>query len=194
MENFSPFCRCLAYAVKSLIKKHLRLHEKNFSPGSRGEVPAPSRQAGIPPNRAENFSCNRVQPGLKVSRTCVFGMFAFITQTKMASAGSTPNLSFSQTSDESSKQRLKWNDGDKIDNLLMALQNYKSNMEFSNVDFNRREKPKQYEAVRLTLALIYEADPYQFGPVEVAPITFQCPVNDNLVIHALVLHKEQAQQ
>ena len=66
-------------------------------------------------------------------------------------------------------------------------------MEFSNVDFNS-EKPKQYEAVRLTLALISEADPYQFGPVEVAPITFQCPVNDNLVMQALVLYKEQAQQ
>ena len=97
-------------------KKHLRLDEKNFS---RGEVPARSRQAGIQPNRAENFSCNRVQPGrkiptrLKVSRTCVFGMFAFITQTKTASAGSTPNLNLSQTSDKSSKQRFKWNDGDK---------------------------------------------------------------------------------
>ena len=105
-------------------KKHLRLHEKNFSPGSRGEVPARSRQAGIPPKRAENFSCNRVQPGLKVSRTYVFGMFAFITQTKMASAGSTPKLNLSQTSDKSSKQRFKWNDGDKIDNLLTALQNH----------------------------------------------------------------------
>ena len=82
----------------------------------------------------------------------------------MASAGSTPNLNLSQTSDKSSKQRFKWNDGNKINNLLMALQNYKSTMEFSSVDFNS-EKPKQYEAVRLTLALIYEADPYQFGPI-----------------------------
>ena len=111
-------------------KKHLRLHEKNFSPGNRGEVPARSRQAGIPPKRAENFSCNRVQPGLKiptglkVSRTHVFGIFAFITQTKMASAGSTPKLNLSQTSDKSSKQRFKWNDGDKIDNLLPSLQNH----------------------------------------------------------------------
>ena len=105
-------------------KKHLRLHGKKFSPGSRGEVPARLRQAGIPPKRAENFSCNRVQPGLKVSLTYVFGMFAFITQTKMASAGSTPNLNLSETSDKSSKQRFKWNDGDKIDNLLTALQNH----------------------------------------------------------------------
>ena len=52
------------------------------------------------------------------------GMFAFITQTKMASAGSTPNLNLSQTSDKSSKQRFKWNDGDKIDNLLTVLQNH----------------------------------------------------------------------
>ena len=66
-------------------------------------------------------------------------------------------------------------------------------MEFSNVDFNS-DKPKQYEAVRRTLPLIYEADPCQFGPVEVAPMTFQCPVNDNLVMQALVLYKEQGQQ
>ena len=66
-------------------------------------------------------------------------------------------------------------------------------MEFSNVDFNS-DKPKQYEAVRRTLALIYEADPYQFGPVEVTPMIFQCPVNDNLVMKDLVLYKEQAQQ
>ena len=111
-------------------KKHSRLYEKNFSPCSRGEVPARSRQAGIPPKRAENFSSNRVQPwlkvptGLKVSRTYVFGMFTFIMQTKMASAGSTPNLNLFQTSDRSSKQRFKWNDGDKIDNLLTALQNH----------------------------------------------------------------------
>ena len=89
----------------------------------------------------------------------------------MASAGSTPNLNLSQNSDKSSKPRFKWNDGDKIDNLLMALQNYKSTMEFSNVDFNS-DKPKQYEAVRRTLALIYEADPYQFGPVQVSPKVF----------------------
>ena len=43
-------------------------------------------------------------------------------------------------------------------------------MEFSNVDFNS-DKPNQYETVRRTLALICEADPYQFGPVEVAPMT-----------------------
>ena len=66
-------------------------------------------------------------------------------------------------------------------------------MEFSNVDFNS-DKPKQYEAVRHTLALMYEAGPYEFGPVEVAPMIFQCPVNDNLVMKALVLYKEQAQQ
>ena len=34
----------------------------------------------------------------------------------------------------------------------------------SNVDFNS-DKRKQYEAVHRTLALIYEADPYQFRPV-----------------------------
>ena len=66
-------------------------------------------------------------------------------------------------------------------------------MEFSIIDCNS-DKPKQYEAVRHTLALIYEADPYQFGPVEVASMIFQCPVHDNLVMKDLVVYKEQAQQ
>ena len=65
-------------------------------------------------------------------------------------------------------------------------------MEFSNIDFNS-DKPKQFEAVHHTLSLIYEADPYQFGSVKVAPMIFQCPVNDNLVMKDLVLYKEQAQ-
>ena len=63
-------------------------------------------------------------------------------------------------------------------------------MEFSNVDFNS-DKPKQYEAVHRTLALIYETDPYQFGPVEVAPMIFQCPINDNLVMKDLVLKRNK---
>ena len=66
----------------------------------------------------------KIPTGLKVSHTYVFGMFAFITQMKMASARGTPNLNLSQTSDKSSKQRFKWNDGDQIDNLLTALQNH----------------------------------------------------------------------
>ena len=57
---------------QSPVKNWLRLHGKSSSPDSRGEVPARSRQAGIPPNRAENFSCNCVQPGLKISHVIVF--------------------------------------------------------------------------------------------------------------------------
>ena len=106
-------------------KKHLRLHEKNFSPCSRGEIPARSRQAGR--SRLNGLKISPVivfSPGWKCHAHTVFGMFAFITQTKMASAGSIPNLILSQTSDKSSKQRFKWNDGDKIDNLLTAIQNH----------------------------------------------------------------------
>ena len=128
--EFQPILPMFRLYSQNPHKKHLRSHEKNFSPGSRGEVPAQSRQAGVPPYRAENFSCNCVQPGLKipnglkVSRTYVFGMFAFITQTKMVFAGSTPNKNLSQTSDKSCIQRFKWNDCDEIDNLLTALQNH----------------------------------------------------------------------
>ena len=48
--------------VKGLLKL-ITITWKRFSLDSRGEVPYRSRQAGIPPNRAENFSCNRVELG-----------------------------------------------------------------------------------------------------------------------------------
>lgn len=97
---------------------------------------------------------------------------------KMASAGSTQSSNSSENSDKSIKQRFKWNEGDKIENLLIALQNYKSCMEFNNVDFNA-DKPKQYEAVRRTLALIYEADPYQFGPADVCSFTLHSNTDED---------------
>ena len=98
---------------------------KKFSLGSRGEVQARSRQAGLKISHLIVLSPRlKIPTGLKVSHTYVIGMFAFITQMKMASAGSTPNVNLSQTSDKSSKQRFKWNDGNTIDNLLMALQNH----------------------------------------------------------------------
>ena len=65
MESFSPSCRCLTHVVKALLKINYdymekvsaRIAEVKFQPGPG--------KPGIPRNRTENFSCNRVQPGLK---------------------------------------------------------------------------------------------------------------------------------
>ena len=66
---------------------------------------------------------------------------------------------------ESKEIRFRWDKDDKISNLIQCLSNYKSQMEFSNKDFNA-DKTKQYEAVRKALASIYSHLPSCFGPVE----------------------------
>ena len=63
-------------------------------------------------------------------------------------------------------KRFRWDKNDKVENLIRCLANYKSQMEFKNNDFNA-DKVKQYEAVRVAMAKIYENDPSQFGPLSV---------------------------
>ena len=59
--------------------------------------------------------------------------------------------------------RFKWSD-EKVRNLIRCLQEYKSAMEFKNCDSNA-DKVKQYEAVRKSLAEIYQDDePETFCP------------------------------
>jgi len=60
-------------------------------------------------------------------------------------------------------KRFQWNKGDKIENLILCLANFKLQMEFKNIDFNA-DKVKQYEAVREAMARIYEEEPTFFGP------------------------------
>ena len=60
-------------------------------------------------------------------------------------------------------RRFRWDNGDKVSNLIRCLGNYKSQMEFDNKDFNA-DKVKQYESIRASLAKIYESDPLLFGP------------------------------
>ena len=54
-------------------------------------------------------------------------------------------------------KRFRWDKNDKVENLIRCLANYKSQMEFKNNDFNA-DKVKQYEAVRIAMAKIYEND------------------------------------
>ena len=65
--------------------------------------------------------------------------------------------------------RFQWNNGDKIENLIRCLANYKSKMDYQNSDFNA-DKVKQYEAVREAMARIYEEEPTFFGPPAITPL------------------------
>ena len=67
------------------------------------------------------------------------------------------------------EKRFQWNKGDKIENLIRCLGNYKAQMEYKNVDFNT-DKVKQYEAVREAMARIYEEEPTFFGPPVITPM------------------------
>ena len=58
-----------------------------------------------------------------------------------------------------------------IDDLLRSLGQFKSNMEYRNVDFNA-DKTKQYEAVKDAMARKYCAiDVSFFGPETTSPIS-----------------------
>ena len=58
-----------------------------------------------------------------------------------------------------------------IDDLLRSLGQFKSNMEYRNVDFNA-DKTKQYEAVKDAMAREYCAiDVSFFGPETTSPIS-----------------------
>ena len=57
--------------------------------------------------------------------------------------------------------RFQWNNGDKIENLIRCLANYKSKMDYQNTDF-KADKVKHYEAVWEAMARRYEEEPTFF--------------------------------
>jgi len=68
-----------------------------------------------------------------------------------------------------SAAKFKWKDG-MVDDLLRLLLQFKSNMEYRNLDFNA-DKPKQYEAVREAMAQKDSSvDESWFGPETVTSI------------------------
>jgi len=68
-----------------------------------------------------------------------------------------------------SAAKFKWKDG-MVDDLLRSLFQFKSNMEYRNLDFNA-DKPKQHEAVREAMARKYSSvDESWFGPETVTSI------------------------
>ncbi|XP_046843506.1 uncharacterized protein LOC124437579 [Xenia sp. Carnegie-2017] len=64
------------------------------------------------------------------------------------------------------ERRFRWDKDDKMENLIRCLANYKSQMEFQNMDFYA-DKVRLYEAIRVEMAKIYADDPTQFGPPSV---------------------------
>ena len=67
------------------------------------------------------------------------------------------------------EKRFQWNKGDKIENLIRCLANFKAKMKYNNSDFNA-DKVKQYEAVWEAMARIYEDEPTFFGPPVITPL------------------------
>ena len=67
------------------------------------------------------------------------------------------------------ERRFQWNKGEKIENLIQCLANFKAKMGYNNSDFNA-DKVKQYEAVREAMARIYEDEPTFFGPPVITPL------------------------
>ena len=70
---------------------------------------------------------------------------------------------------EDNNTQFRWNQGDKVFDLIQCLAQYKSTMGYNNSDFSA-DKVKQYEAVRQAMAQIYIDKPWYFGPVCVTPV------------------------
>ena len=68
-------------------------------------------------------------------------------------------------------EKFRWITGNKISDLINALKEYKTHMEFQNIDFNG-DKPRQYEEVRRILARKHAC---WFGPAR----TSMCPESIN---------------
>ena len=75
----------------------------------------------------------------------------------------------SHKKEENKTARFRWNQGDKVSDLIQCLAQYKSTMEYNNSDFSA-DKVKQYEAVRQAMAQIYIDKPWYFGPVRITPV------------------------
>ena len=75
----------------------------------------------------------------------------------------------SQKREDNKTARFRWNQGDKVSDLIQCLAQYKGTMEYNNSDFSA-DKVKQYEAVRQAMAQIYIDKPWYFGPVCVTPV------------------------
>ena len=67
------------------------------------------------------------------------------------------------------EKRFQWNKGDKIENRILCLANFKAKMEYNNSDFNA-DKVKQYEAAGEAMSRIYEDEPTFFGPSIITPL------------------------
>ena len=63
------------------------------------------------------------------------------------------NMAAKTTRDSTTNAKFKWTNG-MIDDLPCSLGQFKSDMEYRNVDFNA-DKTKQYEAVRDAMARKY---------------------------------------
>ena len=81
----------------------------------------------------------------------------------------TSSANNSQKKKENKTARFRWNQGDKVSDLVQCLAQYKSTMEYNNSDFSA-DKVKQYEAVRQAMAKIYIDKPWYFGPVCITPV------------------------
>ena len=81
----------------------------------------------------------------------------------------TSSANNSQKKKENKTARFRWNQRDKVSDLIQCLAQYKSTMEYNNSDFSA-DKVKQYEAVRQAMAKIYIDKPGYFGPVCITPV------------------------
>ena len=86
--------------------------------------------------------------------------------------------------------KFKWSDK-LVNDLLNALSNFKSTMEFKSKDFNA-DKPRQYEEVRKEIVRIDSDNEKYFGPVDLP--TLLSDIDDENEIHLIECQRKKANE
>ena len=154
---------------------NFRLHEESFSPGlictTRAGIFSPAKRAEI-----LHVIAMKSQPGMRSPKFCVHvvkgaaekavimrcAVRCYTRRVKNKDGRNGEKASTSKFKKTMETRRFRWDRDDNIENLIRCLANYKSQIDYQNIDFNG-DKVKQYEAVREAMARIYE-EPSFFGP------------------------------
>ena len=88
------------------------------------------------------------------------------------------------------ESKFKWSDK-LVNNLLNALSNFKSTMEFKSKDFNA-DKPRQYDEVRKEIVRIDSDNEKYFGPVDLP--TLPSDIDDENEIQLIECQRKKANE
>ena len=126
------------------------------------------------------------QPGLEMS----WRMRTFEKKGKQTVRMEKTQAETKMAYDHEHVEESKWSDK-LVNDLLNALSNFKSTMEFKSKDFNA-DKPRQYEEVRKEIVRIDSDNEKYFGPVDLP--TLPSDIDDENEIQLIECQRKKANE